>query len=1003
MPAPTTTIPRLSAILACLALACPHPDAPAAEEIDFNRQIRPILSDNCFYCHGPDGETRDADLRLDTHDGATADLGGYSAIVPGDPDASELLFRVTTTDEADTMPPPRAKKPPLTKDQVDLLTRWIEQGAPYAGHWAFQPIAKPIPPTPANPAAARNPIDHFILHRLDQEGINPSPVADPTTLIRRAHIDITGILPSPQELETFLANPSPQAYDTLVERLLASPHFGERWGRHWLDQARYADSHGYSIDAERAMWPFRDWVIQAFNDDMPFDQFTVEQLAGDLLPDPTKAQLAATAFHRNTLINEEGGSDPEQFRVEATMDRVNTTGAVWLGLTMSCAQCHTHKFDPITHQEYYQLYAFFNNAEDRNNAGPTIQVSEGELIRLDGGSPDADLVALQLAWERTASAALAGAAGQPHHFQPATITSAKTSSGHDLTTTPDNSLLAPQKAAANDSFEITLQPAHEPLGAIRIHTLTHPSLPQQGPGRASNGNFVLTQIELFADGEPIPIARAFADHEQPGYPAAAALDTDPKSGWAINVAKGSTAVMNADHHITLALASPFELANRTLTLRLHHQLNEHYLIGHLSIETTPTTPYGTPEQEAQLAAALHVEPATRSPQQADLVRASFFSAHPDLAPDKGGLATANLMVMKEGKPRQTFLFTRGDFTRPDTDLGQLSPGVLSAIHPELQSRAEIPDRLDLARWLVDPQNPLTARVTVNRIWMRYFGIGLVETEEDFGTQGSQPSHPELLDWLASEFIQSGWSQKHIHRLITTSATYRQSSHARPDLAQSDPRNLLLARQARLRLDAEIVRDAALSASGLLAPKVGGPPVRPPQPAGVYAFTQRSKNWNESPASDRYRRALYTQFYRSAPYPLFSTFDAPDFQLTCTSRIRSNTPLQALQVANDPAFLEFAQALATRLIEAFPGDFETTLEARVKLATLRTLSRPPSSREADLLAAYARSQFTAFAADPQSAAALLTQALNADPQPHAAAALVAMSRALLNTDNFITRE
>ncbi len=748
------------AVLA-LAIGCGwQAGGASADDVPrFNRDIRPLLSNTCFQCHGPDEKKREGGLRLDVREGAVAaPEGGGAAIVPGHPDESELIRRIESHDPADVMPPPEAKRPPLSADDVRMLRRWIAAGAPYEGHWALQPLSDPAPPPVIDETWVRNPIDRFVLARLESAGIPPSPEADPATLARRLALDLTGLPGEPEGAAELSCDEA--AYAGRVEALLASPHHGERWGRHWLDQARYADSNGYAIDGDRVMWPYREWVIAAINRDMPFDRFTIEQIAGDLLPEASKAQRAATAFHRNTLINEEGGTDPEQFRVEAVMDRVNTTGAVWLGLSLSCAQCHTHKYDPITHRDYYRLFAFFNSGADRNNTGPTVPVARGEFLR------------------------------------------------------------------------------------------------ESGDTRAS--------------------------------PAAAS------------------------------------------------------------------------------------------------------AARPARA--------ADLMVIRElARPRSSYLLVRGDFTRPDTDAGALRPGIPEVFGgPMAHDRTAVPpNRLDLARWLVSDENPLTARVTVNRVWMRYFGRGLVETEEDFGTQGTPPTHPELLDWLARAFIRSGWSMKSLHRLIVTSATYRQSSHARPDLEEIDPRNRLLARQTRLRLEAEIIRDAALAASGLLDRSIGGPSVRPPQPDGVYAFTQQAKKWTTSEGSDRYRRGMYTFFYRSAPHPLFGTFDAPDFQTTCTRRGRSNTPLQALALANDPAFLECAQAMAAAVLRECPGPFDEDLDDRLRRAFRRALQRDPAAAELALLRDHAERQRARFEAAPEEAAAL-----GADAET---AALASAARVLLNLDSFITRE
>ena len=763
-------IPRFIVVLLVASGIVASARAGAGEgKLHFNKDIRPILSSNCFYCHGPDEKKREAKLRLDVREDALADHDGTRAIVPGRPEQSELIVRARSHDKDEAMPPPKIKRPPLSKGEIETLRKWIEEGAEYEGHWAFLPLRSEPPPQVNGREWVENPIDRFILARLEREGIAPSPEADPFTLCRRLYLDIIGLLPTPEETRDFVESATGQsksaaagldqaAVEGLVDKLLASPHYGERWGRHWLDQARYADSNGYTVDGERAMWPYRDWVIKAMNDDMPFDQFTIEQLAGDLLPNASKSQIIATAFHRNTPINEEGGADKEQFRDEAVVDRVNTTGTVWLGLTVGCAQCHSHKFDSISQREYYELYSFFNQSTDVNNKGATVLVARGEIF---GG------------------------------------------------------------ASAN------------------------------------------------------------------------------------------------------------------------------------------------PEAKAS--------------------------------------GTAELMVMKEvDKPRPTFIHLRGDFLRNDEKTGPLKPGVIAAVNASFhEPQSEFRNRLDLAKWIVHPDNPLTSRVAVNRIWMQYFGRGLVETDEDFGAQGMAPTHPELLDWLGREFTQRGWSMKAMHRLIATSAAYRQASAARPDLTEKDPRNLLLARQERLRLDAEILRDAALSASGLLAPEIGGPSVHPPQAAGVYSFTQNTKKWQVDTGPNRFRRALYTMFYRSAPYPLFTTFDAPNFQSVCTRRARSDTPLQALTVANDPAFVEMAQSLATRLLREDAAEDPTL---RIRRAFTICLSREPSAQELAILRSYSARQEEAFRRDPIAAKALLSPELQEScVAPELAAAMVCVARAILNTDSFITRE
>ncbi len=1023
--------------------------AAVPEQVRFNQHVRPILSGNCFYCHGPDPKHREADLRLDIRAGATADLGGYAAVVPGKPDQSALIERASSTDPDVHMPPAASKKPHLTDEQIAILRRWIEQGAEYEGHWSFLPLQKSPPPAVTNKSWIRNDIDRYILARLEQEGIAPSPDADPRTLIRRVSLDLTGLLPSPEEVEAFVkayghpitpslppSVPPParegeterqrdreKAYEALVDKLLASPHYAERWGRHWLDQARYADSNGYSIDSERQMWPYRDYVIRALADDMPFDQFTIEQLAGDLLPNSTKSQLVATAFHRNTLINEEGGTDREQFRHEAVVDRVNTTGAVWLGLTVGCCQCHSHKFDPLPHRDYYSLFAFFNNGTDVNNKGATLSVARGELLGDLGAESSAlrgaataptapnpeRLAARRAAWEKLERARLerllAQAERPPVAWSPAKYLEYDTKSNAGFQLQDDNSLLSDGKGADNDTYRIVCKTELSQVAAIRLRTLTHPSLPKNGPGLAGNGNFVLTGVTVAAGGKEQPISAAIADHEQPNYAVAGAIDDDPKTGWAVNVGPSSAATMNADHEAVFILKGPLvPAADQPLEIKLHHELNENYLIGRFAIDFAATAPSQHTPADEVLLAALKAASQKRTAEQKKVVDEAYAKTN---APTTASAPAAppaavrgEVLVWKElEQPRQTFVYTRGDFLRPDKEIGPLLPDVLSVVPPKLPP-AESRNRLDLARWLVSPENPLTPRVTMNRVWMRYFGRGLVETEEDFGTQGTMPTHPELLDWLASEFIRRGWSLKAVHKLIVTSSTYRQSSNFRLDLKDEDPRNLLLARQERLRFDAEVVRDAALSASGLLDRTIGGPSVRPPQPDGVYAFTQTAKKWNADTGPARYRRAMYTTYFRSAPYPLFTTFDAPDFQSVCTRRGRSNTPLQALTVANDVAFVEFAQGLAARVLREVPAD---DINARLRRAYLLALCREPSPAELSILRGYYERQVTDLAKDVERAKSLLSPDLAKSDRMGESAAMVLVSRAILNTDGFITRE
>ncbi|MBL9134016.1 MAG: PSD1 domain-containing protein [Verrucomicrobiaceae bacterium] len=712
-------------VSAIFALASSHAAVPG--KIEFNRDVRPILSENCFACHGFDPKHREADLRLDTFDGATADRDGARGIVPGDLSKSDAWQRIISEDKDEVMPPPKSHKPPLSVKQREILKAWIEQGAKYERHWAFQ-----NPESKFQIPDSVHPIDYFIRQRLSEEGVKPSPEADPATLIRRVSLDLTGLPPTPADLSG-LTDWSEKKYRALVDRLLASKHHGERWGRWWLDQARYADSNGYSIDAPRQIWKFRDWVIDVLNKDMPFDQFTIEQLAGDLLPKATESQIIATGFHRNTQINQEGGIDKEQFRIDSVFDRVATTGTVWLGLSIGCAQCHDHKFDPIEQKEYYRLFAFLNNQDE-----PELKVYD----------PKVDVKALAADFKDVESRL---------------------------------------KAMVKERYD------------------------------------EVTQWEA-------EMAKDFREK----------LAAPVKKALAKPVAKRAL----ADN---LELFAVFVPRNDPLYI-----LNDRYK-----------------ELDTQL--------------------------------NKG----TTTMVMKElPKPRKTTVFIKGDFTRPDQEV---TPGTPKVLHAFKTSNPQ-PNRLDLAKWIVSPQNPLTARVVVNRVWQQYFGRGIVETENDFGMQGTPPSHPELLDWLASEFMAKKWSLKELHRLIVTSQTYRQSSANRPDLIEKDPQNYLLARQTRLRLDAEVVRDVCLTASGLLSPKMGGPPVYPPIPDGVMGQGQVKRVWTVSKGEDKYRRGLYTFVYRASPPPALTVFDAPDGFNSCTRRIRSNTPLQALTLMNDSSFFEFATAL-----------------------------------------------------------------------------------------------
>lgn len=959
--------------------------------VDFGRDIRPILSNHCFQCHGSDAATREADLRLDLRD-AAVEMG---AINLKSPLKSELLARIQTHDLDEKMPPAEANKS-LSATQVQLIENWLKQGADYGAHWAFERVHSPSIPVVEDLDWCRNEIDHFIFNRLKQAGLPPSAEADRVILIRRLYQDLLGLLPTPREVDEFVADASPEAYEQLVERLLASPHYGERWGRHWLDQARYADSNGYTIDGPRVMWPYRDWVISSLNNDLPFDQFTIEQLAGDLLSKPTKGQLVATAFHRNTMINQEGGVKADQFRNEALIDRTNTTGAVWLGLTVGCAQCHSHKFDPITHNEYYGLYAFFNDAVDANNVGPTVDVYEAEIF---GWTPEQTAGLKELTQLRKEIAALdqqtqdeTGLTNIDWNWNTPRLLSHQTESGAQFTLQESGELLASKQFAAHERYSIDLQlPVDEAgkpyrLTAIRLRVLPDPTLPMQGPGTAGNGNFVLTELGLKSGEETQPFSRAWADHSQPDFSIAGVIDNNPKTGWAINVDATQAKAghkMNAPHEAILALSQPLEVnEEQIISIEMKHELNANYLVGHFAIEVS-STEIPVAEDQAELKSQL----SAAKDRERQLIA---------ILPGKGTPAK-QMIIQPQSQPPETYRLIRGDFLDPDKESGPLHVTVPAALvttgHPP-----QLENRLDLAHWIVSRENPLTARVTVNRIWAKYFGRGLVATENDFGYQGTAPTHPELLDWLAAQFMENGWSLKGLHRLIVNSATYRQVSDFTPELMAREPNNNLLGRQSRFRVEAEIVRDQALAASGLLTSTLGGPSVHPPQQEGIYNFTQNKKSWPTETGPNRYRRTMYTMFYRSAPYPLLSTFDAPDFSTTCTQRVRSNTPLQSLTIANDLVFKELAEGLANRVLHA---ENIGTESLRIELMFRYALTRNPAVEELEILTAYFERELERFQSSPMAASEFVeTDLQGSDLQQ--LAAYTSLARVLLNTDEFMTR-
>jgi hypothetical protein len=1168
-----------------------------AQEVDFNRDVRPILSRHCFKCHGPDDTVRKAGLRLDLESGATGVAkSGEHAIVPGRPNQSELIRRIFAMDEDERMPPASTKNP-LTAAQKDSLRRWIAAGAKYQQHWAFVPPVQAPLPKVRQTDWPRNPIDYFVLARLEAAGLGPSAPANRYTLVRRVYLDLMGLPPTPAEADSFVSDSSPDAYEKLVDRLLASPSYGERLARRWLDLARYADTNGYEKDRVRSMWPYRDWVIQALNRDLPFDQFTIEQLAGDMLPNATLDQRIATGFHRNTMINEEGGIDPQEFRFHAMTDRVGVTGTVWLGLTLGCAQCHTHKFDPIPHREYYQTMAFLNNADEpvmevpkpdlaarraalekqiadreadlRNRfppedewrwqvatiasavstAGATAEIRPDGAVRFSGTNPDQDTYTVVIDSELADVAALrvealtdpalpsTGPGRTPHgnfvlteinvtaapkdaieNGQPVKLMHAEDDfhqegfpaanaidgnqktgwaiqgPGHwnvnrsatftfekpvelsggvrwtirldqqygkqhtlgklrislgkkrpdsrplevrrrehlekkfhqwlqresdrarhwtvlhpveakanlpILTVLPDDSVLASSDQTKRDVYDLKYRTNLRGIAAIRLEALPHESLPKHGPGRVYYegplGDFFLSELALTADGKPVKLSRATHSFADGGNTAANAIDGNPLTGWSINGGQGKpqTAVFT--------LEKPLEGAGE-LTLQMVFEKYYAAALGRFRIAVTTDTraaeAHGVPADiEEPLAAGSNPE---RTAEQREMLLRFYLSVAPELAAEHAAIKKLReqlpgfptTLVMSErpsNQVRTTHLHHRGEFLQPREEVTPAMLSILPPLPPDVPH-----DRLSFARRLVDPGNPLVGRVTMNRQWAAFFGRGIVRTTEDFGYQGEPPTHPELLDWLAVELVNRGWSLKRLHRLIVTSATYQQSSRVPPELLEQDPQNRLLGRGPRVRLEAELIRDSVLKCSGLLADRLGGPSVFPPQPPGVSSEGAYGPlAWNVSQGRDRYRRGLYTFSKRTAPYAMFTTFDAPSGEACVARREVSNTPLQALTLLNDAVFIEAAQQLG-RLTAAQP----LSVEDRATFLFRLCLTRPPTSSELTPLVRFFQEQTERFADKALDAAAV---AGPGEGDINERAAWTVTARAILNLDEMITKD
>ena len=1162
-----------------IALTLISVSAFAADVPDFTRDVRPILARYCFKCHGPDDKARKAELRLDGREFAMkAAESGAHAVVPGKADESELVKRIFSTDEDEVMPPPAAKMP-ITPEQKEVLRKWVAAGAEYKQHWAF------IPPSRVEPSAPGHPVDAFIRAKLKDVGLEPSAPADAATLCRRLHLDLVGLPPSPEAVAAFekaAALDRTKATEELADRLIASPAYGERWARKWLDLARYADTNGYEKDRDRSIWPYRDWVINALNADMPFDRFTIEQIAGDMLPGATLDQKIATGFHRNTMLNEEGGIDPLEFRYNAMVDRVATTGTVWLGLTVGCAQCHTHKYDPIPHKEYFQMMACLNNADepelpipapdaaaraaadsermakliaslaDRwplpapstakwetprpavtvvekdafkvlddnsvqftapgpekqtfslvlDSTGPTDRlrleavadplvgrVAHGNfvlseltiaLIAKDGKQTPVKIVRGEATAEQSGHPVSAAFDGQMNtgwavdvpnvpfsvarsatfYFEKAipeaaklqvtlaqnfgkqhTLKRPKLSLGSPakaepvptrtdlvatafqnwlakqraanvvwkamrpaeaksnlplLTVQPDDSIFASGDISKQDTYELVFRNVPAGTAAFRLEAMPDDRLPARGPGMAyyegPKGDFFLTEFQVSVDGKPAKIADAsqsYAKNGMGGNPATAklAVDGDRQTAWSCSDRPGEA------HEAVFNLAQPLAAAGE---VRVTMHFGRHYAcsLGRFRISATAAKGALAAEIPQDIRELLAAPDAQLAVAQREALRAHFLITAPELAKEAREIhalrkthPAATTLVMRERppeNPRPTFMHNRGEYLQP-TD--RVEAGVLSVLNPLPVGPR---DRLAFARWLVSPANPLTARVTVNRAWAAFFGRGIVKTVEDFGLQGESPSNQELLDWLATEFIKTGWSQKKLHRLIVTSATYQQSSRVLPEQLAKDSENKYLSHFPRVRLEGEIVRDSALRASDLLVEKVGGPSVRPPQPDGVTEVAYGGQKWNASTGADRYRRSLYTFSKRTAPFALYNTFDAPTGESCIARRDVSNTALQALTVLNDIVFAEAAQALGGKLATAT----EPT-QQRISSIFQRILSRTPEAEEIALLEKFYEAQRKRFAAGE------LDQAKFAAKTPEAAA-WTALVRSLFNLDEALTK-
>jgi hypothetical protein len=1032
-------------IVSC-AVAASATHARAAK-IDFDRDVLPILAEHCFHCHGPDATTRQAGLRLDVESGATARLeSGDVAIVAGKPALSQLVQRIKSGDEDLVMPPPSTKKT-LTAQQIQTLEQWIAEGANYSTHWAFSaPRKASLPPIAGADAKATNPIDAFVADRLQREGLEPTPLAEPEILCRRLHLDLIGLPPSPQQIDEFMsawkADPE-RAYDALVERLLKSPHYGERWARPWLDAARYADSNGFEKDLPREQWAWRDWVIDALNRDVPYDQFLVEQIAGDLLPGATQSQIVATGFLRNGMINEEGAIVPEQFRLEGLFDRMDCVGKAVLGLSLQCCQCHSHKFDPITQTEYYGLFAYLNDASDAQAWVYTAeQLKNLAKIKTDIAAVEKKLQVARPKWQDELTQWEDEQRKQALAWTPLKAVELGSTGGlNHPTQESDLSVMTLGHPTTKGDIYLIAEPELQGVTGLRLEALTHADLPFGGPGRSRYGTWAVSELEVSVkapddkEWKRLPLVNATADFAEPAAPleeewkasfdpehrrtrgpVSMMIDGDNNTGFRADRGLGRR---NQEGVAVVQFEKPLDYPAGTqlkVLLRMDHGDSNNgrgsTQLGRCRLSTTTAANPRALPVDYRAILALDVPAERRTEDQTAAVFAAWRKSRADCKKFNDEIekiwksypkADTSVLCLAPRDPvfeRPTRLLDRGVWDRPKQEV---KPHVPAALHP--LPKGAPTNRLALARWLSDRNSPLTARVAVNRVWQTLFGTGLVETSEDFGTRAPRPEYLEMLDWLAVDFLDRGWRQKDLLRTIVHSKTYRQSSQAAPSLVQRDPQNRLLARGPRFRADAEMVRDVALAAAGLLHEPIGGPTIFPPVPDSVLEYNYfKPTYWQPPTDATRYRRSLYVFRKRSMPDPVLTAFDAPNGDFACARRLRSNTPLSALTGLNETTFVEAAQSLALRVLNEAPAEQAERIDYAFRCCT----GRRPTQSERDailtkLTTDYARLRKRELKANDIAFSALTKVSnLPADATPNDVAAWTLVARVLLNLDETMTK-